>query len=659
MPKEKIKNSKSLVIVESPAKARTISKFLGANYSIVASMGHIIDLPQKKLGVDLENNFMPTYVVLASKKKILQELKKESKNVQKIYLATDPDREGEAIGWHLKENLAKDKVYLRVSFHEITKSAIEEAFQYPVDIDLNRVNAQQARRVLDRVVGYLLSPLLWKKIASGLSAGRVQSVALRLIVDRERKINAFVPEEYWEINAELKKITGEQKIFIAKLDKIHDQKIEIKNKEEADLITKDIENKKFQVSGVRQKEAKRNPSAPFITSTLQQDAFNKLGFTTSKTMLLAQQLYEGIELGKEGAIGLITYMRTDSPKVSNQAINSIRDYILKTYGKEYLPASPNIYKSKKQAQEAHEAIRPTIILNTPEKIKQYLNEDQYLLYELIYKKFVASQMNPVIYLQTSVDILAEKYLFIANGSRMIFKGFSIVYQDLTQEKEDRELPELIKDELLNLIKLGPSQHFTKPPPRFSESSLVKALEEEGIGRPSTYAPIIYTLVQRDYVRRTKGYFNPTELGMKVSDILVEYFPKIMDIKFTALMEEELDGIEDGKLIWTQVVSDFYKPFSESLEIAKTQIKKEIIPTDEVCELCGKPMVIKWGRRGKFLSCSDFPKCKFAKSINTGIKCPEAGCSGFLIQRRSKRGIFYGCTRYPDCKYIAKRLPQSQ
>ncbi|MEW6171278.1 MAG: DNA topoisomerase, partial [Candidatus Omnitrophota bacterium] len=371
------------------------------------------------------------------------------------------------------------------------------------------------------------------------------------------------------------------------------------------------------------------------------------------------QLYEGIELGKEGAIGLITYMRTDSPKVSNQAINSIRDYILKTYGKEYLPESPNIYKSKKQAQEAHEAIRPTIISNTPEKIKQYLNEDQYFLYELIYKKFVASQMNPAIYLQTSIDILAEKYLFIANGSRMIFKGFSIVYEDITQEREDRELPELIKDELLNLIKLSPSQHFTKPPPRFSESSLVKALEEEGIGRPSTYAPIIYTLVQRDYVRRIKGYFNPTELGMKVSDILVEYFPKIMDINFTALMEEELDEIEDGKLIWTQVVSDFYKPFSESLEIAKTQIKKEIIPTDEVCELCGKPMVIKWGRRGKFLSCSDFPKCKFAKSINTGIKCPEAGCSGFLIQRRSKRGIFYGCTRYPDCKYITKRLPQSQ
>ena len=657
--------AKSLVIVESPAKARTISKILGKGYKIIPSMGHIVDLPKTRMGVDVEDNFKPSFVVSAAKKKVLSQIKAEAKAAQKIYLATDPDREGEAIGWHIKEKLNQDEgKYLRVVFHEITPAAIKEAFNHPAQLDINKVNAQTGRRVLDRLVGYFLSPLLWRKIAGGLSAGRVQSVALRLIVEREREIQKFVPLEYWEIEAELRKgtrapehqSTGQ---FIAKLEKIEDTKAEIKNQDDAQAIVEDLKGKQFIVSEVRESEKKKNPFAPFITSTLQQDAFYKLRFSGSRAMFLAQQLYEGIELGKEGAVGLITYMRTDSVNVAQSAISEVRDFIRDKFGKEYLPEAPNYYKSRKQAQEAHEAIRPTSVLRTPESLKEYLAPEQLKLYSLIYNRFLASQMKPAIFALTSVDISAGKYLFKASGSRLVFKGFSAVYET-GEEKEDdsAKVPPLEKDEALELIKLDPSQHFTKPPPRYSEASLVKVLEEEGIGRPSTYAPIIHTIINRDYASSIKGYLHPGELGFKVNDLLVEYFSDVIDVKFTATMEEELDLIEEGKEEWPKVINDFYTPFKGKLDYANETIQKEVVLTNEVCTQCGKPMVVKWSRKGKFLSCSGFPECRYAKSITTGVKCPQEGCPGELIERRSRRGRFYGCTNYPKCTYIANNLPEA-
>jgi len=654
---------KSLVIVESPTKAKTIGKFLRDNYKIVSSMGHLIDLPKKRMGIDIENNFKPTYVVMPSRKKIFEEIKKCIAEADKVYLATDPDREGEAIGWHIKEQTKEKKEFLRVIFHEITLPAVREAFSHPGSIDKNLVEAQQARRILDRLVGYFLSPLLWRKIVRGLSAGRVQSVALRLIVEREREIQAFLPREYWEIEAELRKrrVVGsgrQQKIFKARLVKIGDEKVEIRNENEAYGIVNDLKSKTFKVQDIQEKKRLRSPFAPFVTSTMQQDAFNKLKFTAAKTMMIAQQLYEGIELGEEGPIGLITYMRTDSTRVANSAIEEVRDFILKKFGKEYLPDKPNAYKVKKAAQEAHEAIRPTSLSRSPESVKQFLTRDQYKLYELIYKRFIASQMTPAVYLNITVNIVADKYLFVASGSQVLFEGFLAIYKVEDEEKAEKKvLPPLEKDEVLDLIKLEPGQHFTKPPARFSESSLVKELEEDGIGRPSTYAPIIQTIVNRDYVRRQKGYFFATELGMKVCDMLVKYFPKVMDVKFTARMEEELDEIEEGKIEYTKVLRDFYGPFKESLDFAQENIKKEVIISNEVCEVCGKPMVIKWGRKGKFLSCSGYPACKNAKSITTGVRCPEPGCGGELVERRSRRGVFYGCSNYPKCKHISTKLPQ--
>jgi len=653
--------SKSLVIVESPAKARTISKILGENFGVIPSMGHIIDLPRTKLGVDVENNFKPSLIVVSSRRKILSQIKQEAKEADKIYLATDPDREGEAIGWNIKDKLNLKKEYLRVIFHEITAGAIKEAFNHPAELDENKVNAQTARRVLDRLVGYLLSPLLWRKVAGGLSAGRVQSVALRLVVEREREILRFTPQEYWEIEAELKKIQKEkakvQKSFLAKLEKIDGNKAEIKAEAEALAIIKDLEGKQFVVIDIKETEKKKNPFAPFITSTLQQDSFYKLRFSASRTMMVAQQLYEGVDLGDEGAVGLITYMRTDSVNVAASAIKEVRDFIQKEFGKDYLPDEPNLYKSKKQAQEAHEAIRPTSVLRTPDSLKAYLTPEQLKLYTLIYKRFVASQMKPAVYLQTSVEIGADKYTFKATGSKVIFKGFTVLYEPDGEKEEKNVLPRLEKTEILNLIRLSPTQHFTKPPARFSEASLVKTLEEEGIGRPSTYAPIIQTIVYRDYARRTKGYLQPTELGFKVCDLLVEYFTEVMDVGFTARMEEELDEIEEGKLEWHQVLSDFYGPFKGRLDHANEVIQKEVVTTDEVCKLCGKPMIVKWSRKGKFLSCSAFPECRYAKPITTGIKCPNEGCPGELIERRSRRGVFYGCTSYPKCTYTAKTLPE--
>ena len=646
-----------LVIVESPTKARTISKILGRKYQIFSSMGHMVDLPSRKLGIDLKNNFEPTYVVITKKKKTLSELKKKAASKERVYLATDYDREGEAISWHIRRQFKDDsQQFSRVVFHEITPEAIKEAFDNPHEIDMNLVNAQQARRILDRLVGYKLSPLLWRKVVRGLSAGRVQSVALRLIVERERLIRAHIPKEYWEIEAELAKINTGASSFTAKLSKIDNKKAELKNEKSAQGITERLKNESFVVKNIKQAERKRRPSPPFITSSLQQDAFNKLRFSTSKTMMLAQQLYEGVELGESGPVGLITYMRTDSFNIAASALSSLRQFILKEFGKEYLPAKPNVYKSKKLAQEAHEAIRPSSVNRRPEDIQGFLTPDQLKLYELIYRRFIASQMMPARYLQKTVEIEAGNCIFSSSGLTVLFKGFKIVYDD--PEKESL-LPEFSQGEKLQLIKLSPTQHFTNPPARFSEGSLVKALEEEGIGRPSTYSPIIYTLVMRNYVRRTKGYLRPSELGEIVSDILVENFPEVMDIGFTAQMEAELDEVEEGKIKWVDVVKNFYKPFSKALEIADKTIKKEVVFTDQICDQCGKPFIIKWGRRGKFLSCSAFPECKNALSITTGVKCPQEGCLGELIERKSRRGMFYGCTKYPECKYTANALPEPQ
>jgi len=655
---------KGLVIVESPTKAKTIGKILGEGFAVVSSMGHVIDLPKKELGVDIEQGFKPHYVVIVGRQKVLSNLKKESKDKNNIYVATDPDREGEAIGWQLKERIFKNKNIHRVIFHEITPSAVKDAFKNPRDFDLKMIEAQVGRRILDRIVGYFLSPLLWRKIGRGLSAGRVQSVALKLIVEREKEIQKFVPEEYWGIEAELEKATKSPThqatgLFLAKLEKIDDKKAEIKNKEEADRLVGEIRDKQFKVLEVKKSEKKRYTEPPFITSTLQQEAFNKLRFNATKTMIVAQHLYEGIDIGESAPVGLITYMRTDSTRVAAEAIREVRDYIAKNFGKDYLPEAPNVYKVKKLAQEAHEAIRPTLISSPPESLKEFLSHEQYKLYELIYNRFLASQMTPARYEVTSVDIQAEKYLFGASGSRFVFDGFTAVYNKNNDDKEKNIIPPLEKDEVLGLVQLLPSQHFTKSSPRFSDSSLVKALEEEGIGRPSTYAPIISTLILRDYIRRLKGYFNPTELGFKVCDLLVEYFPKIMDVKFTALMEEELDEIEEGRLDKKKVLEDFYAPFKESLDFAQANIKKEVITTDEVCDKCGRPMIIKWGRRGKFLSCSGFPKCKNSKSITSGVKCPEPGCGGELIERRSRRGFFYGCSNFPKCKFTSRTLPENK
>ena len=675
----------SLVIVESPTKAKTIGKILGKQYSIVSSMGHIIDLPKKELGVDVEQDFKPDFVVISGRQKILTDLKKEAANKEKIYISTDPDREGEAIGWHIKEKLPKNKKVLRVVFHEITPQAVKEAFLKPRDFDLNMVEAQLTRRILDRLVGYFLSPLLWRKIGRGLSAGRVQSVALRLIVQREREIQKFIPQEYWEIEAELQKAQSSKlkagSSFTAKLERIEGKKVEIKNKQDVTRLVQDIKGKTFIVSEIKQSEKKRRSPPPFITSTLQQESFNKLRFTARRTMIIAQQLYEGIEIGSGEAVGLITYMRTDSTHIASSALGKVRKFILSNFGKDYLPASPNIFKTKKLAQEAHEAIRPAQLKYSPESIKGFLSKEQYKLYELIFQRFVASQMTPARYRLTKISIKADaecsesgsdssaprsdtsesdsirgKYLFSVSGGSVIFPGFTKAYPQA--EEKAKRLPDLEKDELLDFIRLLPTQHFTKPPSRYSEASLVKVLEEEGIGRPSTYAPTIYTIVNRDYVRRDRGYFYSTELGFRVCDLLVQYFPNIFDLKFTAQMEEELDKIEEGEYVRLKVLNDFYPPFKSLLDFAQKNIKKEVIFTDQICEMCGRPMIIKWGRRGRFLSCSEFPKCKNAKSITTGVKCPEPGCGGELVERRSRRGVFYGCSNFPKCRHTTRRLPSS-
>ena len=732
--------AKSLIIVESPTKAKTITKYLGRGYAVMASVGHVKDLPTSKLGVDLEHDFEPQYVTIKGKTKVLAEIKKKALEVDKIFLAPDPDREGEAIAWHIAQELnakgkKKDGRVFRVLFNEITESAIKRALQSPGQIDMKLVQAQQARRVLDRIVGYQGSQLLWKKVRRGLSMGRVQSVAVRLICDREREREAFRPEEYWSIVATL---AGEQPPpFDAKLHSINGQDADITTGEQAQAIVERVQGKSFVVQSIERREKKRNPVAPFITSRLQQEAARKLHFTPKKTMTLAQQLYEGIEIGTEGATGLITYMRTDSPRISAEATEAARQVIADRFGAEYLPQTPNVYKTQKAAQEAHEAIRPTSAARDPESIRQYLEADQYQLYKLIWNRFIASQMVPAILDVTRVDCTPvgtqDRYIFRATGTVVKFPGHTVVYLEGTdkeigqksrteQESEDdseRQLPVLSEGEGLRLIAqegqsqpgLLSKQHFTQPPPRYNEALLIRELEEKGIGRPSTYASIISTIQERKYVEKVEGRFAPTETGKTVNDFLMKGFPDLLDTEFTSQMEEQLDEVEEGSKPWVTAVREFYTPFTKDMEHAQTipgpkdivepptnipcekcgrmmEIKwgrngkflacpgfkedppckntqnfqklpdgtikilpKEELTTDEKCEKCSSPMVVKSGRFGKFLACSAYPECKTTKAIALGVKCPAPGCGGDLVQKRTRKGrSFYACSRYPECEF---------
>jgi len=662
--------AKFLVIVESPAKSKTINKILGKEYKVLASMGHIIDLPADKMGIDFDNDFKPEYTVVKGRKKYLTSLKKETKTSTAIYLAADPDREGEAICWHLKNQLANKKLEVyRVSFDEITAKAVKAAFSHPGELNMNKINAQQARRVLDRLVGYSLSPLLWKKITRGLSAGRVQSVAVMIIVKREEEIRNFKSLEYWSLDALLAKqkvLPPEEGVpseFKARLVKHKGEKVNVTKEDQAKKMIAEIEQEKFVVASISRKDKKSYPRAPYTTSSLQQDAFNRLNFSVNKTMRIAQSLYEGMEVGSEGSVGLITYMRTDSVHISRDAIEAAGKYILETHGEKYCPKTPPEYKSKKRAQEAHEAIRPTLPLRSPDEVSAYLSSDELKLYTLIWKRFIASRMENALFSVLTVIINAGDYQFRAGGSLLIFDGYLKVYRDEKGDADiDVAIPPLEPGEFLDLKEMLPEQHFTKPPPRYSDASLVKALEEKGIGRPSTYAPTIRTIITRNYIKRLGKTLRPTELGELVNGLLVENFPDIVDEEFTAKMEEELDNIEDGKKEWISVIRNFYEPFLKKLEEAKQRmksVKRQAVKTDEVCEECGKPMVIKWGRRGRFLSCSDFPVCRNAKSITTGVKCPEENCDGELVERKSSRGMFYGCTKYPKCTYTSRKLPAGE
>ena len=650
--------AKAVVIVESPTKVRTINKILGSNYKVLSSMGHLIDLPKSTLGVDIEDSFRPKLIVVRSKQKILTKLKKDSKSAKELYIATDPDREGEAIGWNLAEYIGDGKKVYRVSFQEITRDAVKKAFENLREFDEKKVEAQIARRVLDRIVGYKISPLLWRKVGSRLSAGRVQSVALRIIVEREQEINAFIPKEYWQIAADLKK-DGYDEIVEASLEKVDGEKIELNNEQEATAVVDYLKEQEFVVTGISEREVKRKPSPPLITSTMQQEAFNKLKFNSNKTMMIAQQLYEGVDVGGGETVGLITYMRTDSVNLSAESIEKVRNHIQNKYGEKYLPEKPNKYKSKKSAQEAHEAIRPTDLALTPEIVAKYVEKDQYKLYELIYNKFVSCQMVPAVYEYKKMEIAAGKYQFGASGSTLKFDGYLAVDREAREEEKKIDFSHFSKDDKLNVEEIKPTQHFTKPPPRYSDASLVKALEEDGIGRPSTYASIISTLVLRNYVLRDRGYLKPTELGIMICELLVEYFAKIMDVGFTAEMEEKLDLIEEGKLGYPELLEKFYGNFKEELDHAEESIVKTQNFIDRDCPECGKKLVIKWGRRGKFISCSGFPDCKHAEPFTAGVKCPEEGCDGELVQRRSRRGSFYGCTNYPKCTYVTRELPKKE
>jgi DNA topoisomerase-1 len=655
--------AKSLLIVESPAKARTISKYLGPDFEVKASVGHIRDLPVNKLGVNIEEGFTPEYVTIQGKQKVISDLKKAAKGKDTIYLGPDPDREGEAIAWHIAQALkGEGREFKRVLFHELTPKAIRQAIENPEELSVERFESQQARRILDRLVGYQISPLLWNRVKRGLSAGRVQSVALKIIIDREREIFAFESEEYWSLTAQLE---SEGQGFSARLLREGRKKIKLKTGESCREIIEVIKDGPFVVDKVESRERKRNPLPPFTTSQLQQEAYGRLRYPTRRTMSLAQQLYEGVELGQEGAVGLITYMRTDSVRVSNDAINEVRKLIPNRFGKDYLPAKPQAYRSKKSAQEAHEAIRPTSVMNTPEKVKEFLSPDLFALYELIWKRFVASQMKPAVIDQTSVDIKADTFIFRATGSVIKFKGFMEVY-GRTSVGDNEVLPPLTEGVELLLKELIPKQHFTQPPPRFTEATLVRELEENGIGRPSTYASIISTLRDKEYVQSRRGQFSPTELGFLVNDLLVDNFPRIIDIEFTAGMENDLDEIEEGKTDWTEILKRFYTPFEGDLHRAEKEmlsLRRDGLKTGIECDLCGSEMLLKWGRHGPFLSCSRYPKCKNAvdyqrdekgrievakqETVDTDETCEK--CGKPMTVKKGKYGSFLACTGYPDCK----------
>ncbi len=683
--------AKSIVIVESPAKAKTIGKYLGSGYEVLASLGHVKDLPKRDLGVDIEKGFEPTYTVIPGKEKVLTQLKKAASKAQAIYLAADPDREGEAICFHLAGELADGHTLKRVTFNEITKRGVQEGFAHPTDIDQNLVDAQQARRVLDRLVGYQISPLLWDRVRRGISAGRVQTVALRLVVDRERAVRAFVKEEYWTLDARLS--TGKAPQFDARLTRkwnsdgtLPKEELAIANQEQADVLEGALSTATYKVRSVEVKERRRNPLPPFITSKLQQDAGRKLRFSVKRTMMIAQRLYEGVELGSEGMVGLITYMRTDSTRVSDDAVREAREFIGGQYGNGYLPAQANRYPSKKGAQDAHEAIRPASVLRDPESIKKYLNDDEYKVYKLIWQRFVASQMTPAVFDQTSVEIEAsaqsgDRYQLRTTGSVLKFDGFLKLYEE-SKDRNDEEdealkhkLPALKNGLDLKMIHLKKEQHFTEPPPRYTEASLVKELEERGIGRPSTYAAILSTIQDRGYVTKTGGKFLPTELGEVVTDLLVENFRDIFDVQYTAKLEEQLDQIEDGKEKWTDAMREFYRTFSENLEYAQKHMvdyKRLERPTEHVCEKCGKPMVIRWGKHGSFLACSGYPECTNTRELKLEAPdlegadvsetneeyCPN--CGRPMALKRGRFGQFWACTGYPECK-TTRRLdaPQKQ
>ncbi len=671
--------AKNLVIVESPAKAKTIGKYLGKQFVVKASLGHVKDLPKKDLAVDVDNDFKPVYEVIEGKRKLIQELKTAAKGSDAVYLAADPDREGEAICFHLQEELKEKKngpKFFRVMFNEITKKAVEKAFEKPSSVNLHLVDAQQARRILDRLVGYKISPLLWDKVRRGLSAGRVQTVALRLIVDREKEILAFQKQEYWTIDVSL----GAKKPppLGARLLKKNDDNLTIGDQAAADGIVTALEGVDYVVRSVTTREKRRNPVPPFITSTIQQEASRKLRFSVKRTMMLAQKLYEGVELGEEGAVGLITYMRTDSTRISNDALDEVRGMIEERYGVDYRPATPNIYKSKKDAQDAHEAIRPTSALRTPESLAAHLAEDELKLYRLIWMRFVASQMTPAVFDQTSIDIAAKgkdgaAYLFRATGSVPKFDGFLKVYEEGKDQKDEDDeelkhrLPAVSEGETLKFRSILPEQHFTEPPPRFNEATLVKELEADGVGRPSTYASILSTIQEREYVRKDGGKFAPTELGMVVTDLLLESFNDLFDVTYTARMEAELDDIEEGKTDWRLSMSDFYEKFQKDLDHASlhmTDIKRMEEPTDLICDKCEKPMVIKWGRHGKFIACTGYPEC-----TNTRELAPEGAteqdettycdnCGRPMVLKKGRFGQFLACSGYPDCK-TTKQLGEAQ
>jgi len=722
---------KGLVIVESPTKVRTLKRYLGKDFDIKASVGHVKDLPKKRLGVDVEDNFRPEYEIIRGKSKIIKELKSAASKVDDIYLAPDPDREGEAIAWHIAEELqnkrGKAKKFHRVMFHELTEQAIRKAIKLPGKLDRNKYESQQARRILDRLVGYKISPLLWNKVKRGLSAGRVQSVAVRIICDREREIQAFVPEEYWTVTAQLEGLNPPS--FLAKVFTFKGKKLTIPDGEKAQKVVRDLKSADFRVKKVETKERKKFPSPPFITSTLQQEAARKLRFPAKKTMMQAQRLYEGIDLGDEGPVGLITYMRTDSTRVANEAVKEARTLINGRFGKDFVPQRAPVYKRGKMAQDAHEAIRPTSVARTPEDVASYLDKASLALYKLIWKRFIASQMSPAILDQTRVDIEAGLYLLRVIGTVVRFPGFTTLYSETKDESQENgrnnsdkaktELPILAKNDPLKLLGIEPKQRFTQPPSRYSEATLIKTLEEKGIGRPSTYATILSTIRGKEYVRLERRFFYPTALGFVVTDMLVTHFPRILDSKFTAAMEKKLDGVEDGSNSWIEVLEKFYGPFIKSLNLAhekmksvkikgvstdikcdkcgapmvikygrsgeflacsgypecknikdfkrdkkgQIQIQDREIRTDKICDQCGRPMVIKKGRFGEFLACSGYPECRNTKPISTGIPCPESDCDGELVKRSSRSGkTFYGCSRYPECKYaiwdrpVAKECP---